>query len=124
MTFRRFTDKHGIAWEVWEVIPPGAERRRGERRSLPDRRETPREQTRDRRLRARRTSASRPHVRVTPGFERGWLCFAAGRAVRRLAPIPSNWAAAESDQLELWVNVASPSWKCSLPAVADNESDR
>ena len=91
VTFRRFTDRHGTDWEVWEVIPPRAERRRSERRTLPDRRMTLREGTPDRRIRARRTKASTDYVRMSPGFEHGWLCFTSGPAVRRLAPIPSDW---------------------------------
>lgn len=113
MTFRRFTDKHGADWEVWEVIPRRAERRLSERRTLSDRRETPRENARDRRIRTRRTKASLNHVRVTPGFEHGWLCFTSGPKILRLAPIPADWTAADSDQLELWATTASPSWSCS-----------
>jgi hypothetical protein len=113
VAFRRFTDKHGADWEVWEVIPPRAERRRTERRTLPDRRQTSRAAAVDRRTEARRTHSSPNYVRVSPGFENGWLCFTSGPAVRRLAPIPADWIAAESAQLELWVNVASPSWTCS-----------
>jgi hypothetical protein len=120
VTFRRFTDRHGTDWEVWEVIPPRAERRRSERRTLPDRRMTLREGTRDRRIRARRTKASPDYVRISPGFEHGWLCFTSGPAVRRLAPIPSDWIHVESDQLEIWVNVASPSWKRSPTNQARN----
>jgi len=113
VTFRRFTDKHGTDWEVWEVIPPRAERRRGERRTLPDRRQANRVNSRDRRSHARRLRTSPGYVHMTPGFEHGWLCFTSGPAVRRLAPIPLNWVDAQSGQLELWANVASPSWKCT-----------
>ena len=120
VTFRRFTDRHGTDWEVWEVIPPRAERRRSERRTLPDRRMTLREGPPDRRIRARRTKASTDYVRMSPGFEHGWLCFTSGPAVRRLAPIPSDWIHVESEQLEIWANAASPSWKCSPTNQARN----
>ena len=115
MTFRRFVDKDGIDWEVWEVIPPAVDRRIRERRANADRRQRPRAGATERRTSVRRTRSSPKFVRVSSGFERGWLCFAAGVTVKRLAPVPSGWNEAPSDQLELWVTMASPSWKCSTP---------
>jgi hypothetical protein len=113
VTFRRFVDRNGKSWEVWEVIPAGVERRRGERRASGDRRRTTRLDSNDRRLLTRRVRASGTYLRVTPGFERGWLCFAAGTDIRRLAPIPPDWDNAGSQQLEMWVTKASASWQCS-----------
>lgn len=116
MTLRRFTDQNGIEWDVWEVIPPMADRRRAERRVLPDRRERTRP-TGDRRKHSRRLRVSSNHVRVTRGFENGWLCFSSGPQIRRLAPIPSEWTVADSEQLELWADAASPAWKCAIQSV-------
>ena len=113
MTLRRFTDRNGTDWEVWEVIPHMADRRVSERRVMPDRRER-RRATGDRRIRARRLHASSDRVRVTRGFEHGWLCFSSGPLIRRLAPIPSDWIVADPEQLELWGDAASPAWKCSI----------
>jgi len=113
VTLRRFTDQNGIEWDVWEVIPPMADRRRAERRVLPDRRER-RRAAGDRRTTTRRHRASGNYVRVSRGFENGWLCFSSGPQIRRLAPIPSEWNTADAEQLELWAGAASPAWKCSV----------
>jgi hypothetical protein len=119
VTFRRFVDKDGTSWEVWEVVPAGVDRRRGERRVRGERRRTARPSANDRRLLTRRVRTSGNYLRVTPGFERGWLCFSAGADIRRLAPIPSDWDNAHSQQLEMWVTKASPSWRCSSSESAD-----
>jgi hypothetical protein len=113
VTFRRFTDKNGTNWEVWEVIPLMADRRHEDRRVATERRRVRRPDAKDRRIASRRINASTKYVRVSRGFEDGWLCFAAGSSVRRLAPIPADWNAAPTEQLELWVDLASASWKCS-----------
>ena len=112
MTFRRFVDRDGTDWEVWEVVPAAVDRRRRERRVTGERRRSARANANDRRLLTRRVGASGNYMRVTPGFERGWLCFSAGTDIRRLAPIPSDWDNAGSQELENWVKQASPSWKC------------
>ena len=116
VTFRRFTDKNGTNWEVWEVIPLMADRRHEERRATAERRRVRRPESKDRRIAARRINSSTGYVRVSRGFEEGWLCFAAGSNVRRLAPIPDDWNRAPSEQLELWADRASASWKCSSTA--------
>ena len=113
MTFRRFTDKNGTNWEVWEVIPLMADRRHEERRATAERRRARRPDAKDRRIAPRRIKSSSGYVRVSRGFEEGWLCFSAGSKVRRLAPIPPDWNDAPSEQLELWADRASASWKCS-----------
>lgn len=117
MTFRRFIDKSGTGWEVWDVIPPAVDRRRRDRRTVGERRHAPRPGANDRRMITRRVGTSTQFVRVTPGFECGWLCFSAGTDVRRLAPIPSGWDEAGNDQLELWVRKASRSWTCTTEDV-------
>ena len=115
MTFRRFTDKNGTSWEVWEVIPLMADRRHAERRVTSDRRRVRRPGANERRVAPRRSDSSSKYVRVSRGFEEGWLCFSAGTNVRRLAPIPAAWNDAAPEQLELWAELASASWKCSSP---------
>jgi hypothetical protein len=37
---------------------------------------------------------------VQPGYENGWLCFAAGGQRRRLAPIPADWEDCSERALE------------------------
>lgn len=115
MTFRRFVDEQGRDWEVWEVVPSNVERRRKDRRVLPDRRRQPRSGHVERRVASRRADSGSRYVKVSRGFETGWLCFAAGIDVRRLAPVPSGWNQAPPEQLELWSAMASPSWKRSPP---------
>jgi hypothetical protein len=124
VTLRRFTDRNGTDWEVWEVIPQMADRRQAERRVVPDRREHHRVGARDRRTVARRVRSSSNRIRVTRGFEHGWLCFSAGPQIRRLAPIPSKWTAADSEILEVWAHAASAAWKCSIFAEPSTDSVR
>ena len=114
MTYRRFADSAGREWEVWQVIPPAPEMRRKERRVLPDRRQAARPQSPERRIGERRAAESSPRMRMSAGFERGWLCFATGPETRRLAPIPTGWTSADPKQLELWVTQATAVWKRSL----------
>lgn len=67
----------------------------------------------ERRVGERRVTRSPGFSRVSSGFEKGWLCFAAGLETRRLAPIPRGWLEASPAQLELWSRVATAAWKCS-----------
>jgi hypothetical protein len=73
-------------------------------------RSAPPNATGERRKRDRRIRSLPGYVRVSPGFERGWLCFAAGTLTRRLAPIPAAWEKADPEQLELWSREASTAW--------------
>ena len=113
MTYRKFADRAGREWEVWQVIPPAPEMRRKERRVLPDRRQAPRPWSAERRTVERRVAASSPRMRMSAGFERGWLCFSTGPETRRLAPIPMGWTSADPAQLEMWVAQAKAVWKRS-----------
>ncbi len=115
MTFRRFVDSSGKKWEVWEVVPAFVDNRRRERRAL-NPRSAPPSSSGERRKRDRRIRTLPGYVRVSPGFERGWLCFASGTLTRRLAPIPGAWENADPEQLELWSREASTSWTCSAPS--------
>jgi hypothetical protein len=97
MGLRHFTDSEGNDWRVWDVVPYGgahAERREGDRRVAmvgsytgPERRTG-----RDRRVRT-------PQL-MTPGLERGWLCFENHVDKRRLTPIPPAWDEAPNEHLE------------------------
>jgi|SRR5687767_1232739 len=116
MAYRRFSDRGGREWEVWQVIPPQAELRKGERRKLPDRRRVTRPDTVERRVTPDRRVRRSSRVHMSPGFERGWLCFASGPETRRLVPIPGNWTKATSEQLELWSHEATAVWKRSIKA--------
>jgi hypothetical protein len=40
-------------------------------------------------------------------FERGWLTFESGDALKRLAPVPPNWETSPPDRLELMCRAAS-----------------
>ena len=99
MAHRSFTDTAGIPWDVWDVVPRWVERRiairrtvgaaqsaTAERRRLPDRRQ--------------RNDPNELRVRVTPGFEQGWLAFASPAEKRRFAPIPEGWERAPETLLE------------------------
>src|SRR5687767_12634730 len=111
MAYRKFADQRGREWEVWQVIPPHAELRKGQRRSLPDRRRVSRPNSVERRVAPDRRVTRSPRVHMSPGFERGWLCFASGKETRRLIPIPAGWTRASPDQLELWSHEAKAMWK-------------
>jgi hypothetical protein len=97
MALRNFKDSAGNEWRVWDVLPLSAgreERRRVDRRIAPpgmyqgpERRARP-----DRRVRS-------PHL-LTPGLERGWLCFEADAEKRRLTPIPTGWEGCSENELE------------------------
>jgi len=67
----------------------------------------------ERRTRDRRVLESTGYVRVSTGFEHGWLCFSTIGETRRLAPIPPHWLEAAPEQLEMWVGLATKAWKCS-----------
>ena len=107
MGSRAFTDSAGQQWTVWDVRPEYGERRSGgDRRSGRDRRVDP---TRhrpgarpDRRSGLDRRVALRSRGIVQPGYEHGWLCFAAGGQRRRLAPIPGNWEECSDRALEAY----------------------
>src|SRR5436305_11085346 len=79
MSYRRFNDSEGRAWEAWEVHPSAVERRIN----------------RDRRAEPRETSERR-HARefrlVIPNELRdGWLALQWRTQKLRLSPIPEGW---------------------------------
>lgn len=91
-TYRRFADAAGVTWHVWEVDPREAERRRAVRRIANEARKgSP--MGYDRRRRESRLA-------TRPGYENGWLAFASTEGAKRLAPIPSGWAALPDGALD------------------------
>ncbi|CAN5144870.1 hypothetical protein BH24GEM2_BH24GEM2_04730 [soil metagenome] len=89
MALRTFTDPAGTEWKVWDVIPAFVreqeERREGEPDSKPKAPE-------------RRRSLDRSNL-LTPGLERGWLCFESDAEKRRLSPIPPDWEQGTDEEL-------------------------
>jgi hypothetical protein len=77
---RIFVDQHGVSWEVWDVLPGWADRRRSD-----DRRETPRVR------KAERRALLGKRIGVRAELADGWLCFRGGGEKRRVAPIPDGW---------------------------------
>ena len=98
MAYRSFPDGTGVDWNVWDVVPRWVERRVSQRRSAQvapgngERRHVP-----DRRV---RSDPREPRVRVSAGYELGWLTFASGDEKRRFAPIPTGWERAPTTLLE------------------------
>jgi len=83
-----FTDRDGVSWEVWDVFPGWADRRRGE-----DRREE------SRGTRAERRVLLGKLIGVRAELADGWLCFRGAGEKRRIAPIPSGWEAFDDAKL-------------------------
>lgn len=100
MGHRTFTDADGVFWQVWDVHPQLAERRRQPRRVLPSRLG---ESERDKRSGVDRRRRTEVRVPVRDGFEHGWLTFDSVVGSKRLAPIPDGWdALPENSLLDLW----------------------
>lgn len=96
MALREFLDAHGVAWQVWDVVPASADRRRG----------------RERRGRARRTRERRRRhdVSVLDALHRsaGWLAFESKHEKRRLRPIPEGWPSQSDADLQQLLDDAEP----------------
>jgi hypothetical protein len=100
MGHRSFIDADGVVWQVWDVYPQLAERRRGPRRVPPSRLGP---NTRDLRTGVDRRRRSEVRVPVRQGYEHGWLTFDSVVGSKRLAPVPEGWdALPEHSLLELW----------------------
>src|SRR3954467_4271106 len=81
MTYRRFYDSNGSAWEAWEVHPLAVERRVNAERRAPTREESP-----------GRRSASREFRLVIPReLSAGWLAVQGSTVKVRVSPIPEGW---------------------------------
>ena len=97
---RTFTDADGVIWQVWDVHPQLAERRRGPRRVAPPRLVAG---AHDHRAGADRRHRTETRVPVREGYEHGWLAFDSVLGSKRLAPIPDGWDALPEDSLrDLW----------------------
>ena len=88
MAHREYVDSHGLAWQVWEVIPMSSERRK-----LRERRLAPRDAN-DRRKR------HEARLRPSDGETDGWLVFESVDGKRRLRPIPREWHLGSPEELE------------------------
>lgn len=88
MGHRTFTDVDGVLWQVWEVHPQLAERRRTARRAFPPRLG---DGIADHRTGTDRRRRHEVRVPVRDGYEQGWLAFDSVAGSRRLAPIPDGW---------------------------------
>ena len=79
MSYRRFTDSEGRAWEAWEVHPSAVERRLST----------------DRRVELRTSVERRRQTEYRLVIPRelcdGWLALQARSAKLRLSPIPEGW---------------------------------
>ena len=99
MPHRRFADRTGTPWEVWDVKPQWADRRSGadrRHRTLDDPDVDPPvlEQRRgvDRRV---GSGPRQPRLSLGDSYTAGWLAFESPAERRRLSPIPQGW-----DQLD------------------------
>jgi hypothetical protein len=88
MPHRRFVDSRQTQWEVWDVEPEDAERRRSDRRASA------------RKSDERRHRQDRTRVRLKSDLTNGWLAFESKHDRRRLAPIPIGWEALDASDLE------------------------
>jgi hypothetical protein len=104
LTHRRFTDKHGKTWDVWQVHPAAAERRFSQRRVNDE----DRTDSAERRSGVDRREERLSRALIAPEFTYGWLCFETVGEKRRLAPVPDRWDAADDDTIEQWCCVAKP----------------
>ena len=90
MPHRQFVDSKRTTWEVWDVEPGDAERRRN-----------PTDRRRARRPSGeRRQAEDRTRVRIKVELSEGWLAFQSKHDRRRLAPIPAGWETMDASALE------------------------
>lgn len=87
MSYRRFTDSEGSAWEAWEVRPAVVERR-----IATDRRACAREAVDRRRSREFRLVIPRE-------LSDGWLALQGRSRKIRLSPIPEGWMHLSDEEL-------------------------
>jgi hypothetical protein len=87
MSYRRFNDSEGRAWEAWEVHPAAVERRVNTERRVDTRETAERRQLREFRL-------------VIPReLQEGWLALQAPSTKLRVTPIPDGWMHLSDDEL-------------------------
>jgi hypothetical protein len=88
MSYRRFDDTEGRAWEAWEVHPSMVERRLN----------------RDRRAERRQEAVERrvaPEIRLIIPLElrEGWLALQGRNERLRISPIPEGWMNLTDEEL-------------------------
>ena len=97
MALREYTDGEGTVWQIWNVRPTT-------RYSSPL-------------VRAERRLKATPHFypdrrtggfSLTPGLEKGWLCFECADEKRRLIPTPRDWDSCPEEALEGYLRAAKP----------------
>ena len=101
MALREFRDSQGTTWMAWDVPPA---REYSPVRSGVERRQTVTPNYHP----ERRVIRDRRRVATGAGLEHGWVCFQSEAEKRRLAPPPSDWAAAADDALEALLGRAQP----------------
>ena len=96
MSYRRFDDTEGRAWEAWEVHPSMVERRLNR-----DRRAERRQETLERRV--------APEIRliIPRELRDGWLALQGRNERLRISPIPEGWMALSDAELAMLVARAS-----------------
>lgn len=104
MPHRKFEDRQGKVWDVWQVHPASLERRLTQRRVKDEERVDAAE--RRTRLERREERLTRPPVATE--FASGWLCFETVGEKRRLAPVPEGWDRADDETIKQWCSVAKP----------------
>lgn len=96
MGHRTFVDRDGVTWQVWDVYPQLAERRRAARRGTVS---ILAAGSRDQRALLDRRHRHEVRVAVREGYEHGWLAFDSLAGSKRLAPIPADWETLTDDSL-------------------------
>lgn len=112
MAHRTFTDRHGVQWTVWAVVPQWADRRTGRVRRSPtsddDNLDPPAIEQRRGPDRRRGLPDQFPRVRLRGGLDGGWLAFESARERKRLSPIPAKWEDAPDSELARMCQAAAP----------------
>ncbi len=95
MSYRRFTDAEGRAWEAWEVHPLAVERRMNN--------------SSDSARSDERRAGGEFRLTIPRALRDGWLAFQGSSRTVRLAPIPSGWTHLSDEELSALVAEATSS---------------
>lgn len=101
MALREFEDENGTSWLAWDVPAPSffqPVRSEDDRRTVEHPGYAP----------ERRTGQDRRRHSLTPGLERGWVCFQSGEEKRRLAPPPAEWDSCDEEELRRLLQRSTP----------------
>jgi hypothetical protein len=102
MAYRTFVDSRNTYWQSWDVRPE-----RIERRSM-DRRQSSGKWDAAERRRGDRRKLDQKRIVLEEGLGSGWLVFESRSEKRRLTPIPQDWATATESQLRFLCDKAKP----------------